>query len=208
MDHGSKRISRHRPQLSCTACRKRKLKCDRKSPCDSCNRRAEQHLCTYLPSTLNQRDPGKSGTAQARIARLERLVNDLNAMNERTSNAGSVDPYRQRHPVSLATQHDTNPLHTTSEEILQGFGARPVVPSMWEDILVDVRLSQLLNTFIGVNSHRSPILKTRSMMLNLIQTTNCRKLTSQVNLFSSIPVVRIIQQCFSHHCPQESRLIG
>ncbi|KAJ5620786.1 hypothetical protein N7510_004770 [Penicillium lagena] len=132
MDLGSKKISRNRPQLSCTACRRRKLKCDRGDPCDNCRRRNEQHLCTYLPPNLNQRNPKKSGKSKSRLDRLEKLVTELNAKVQQ------VDPSHQGYPVSLATQNDTNLSHATLGDNPQGLSVRHFTSSLWEDVLNDI----------------------------------------------------------------------
>ncbi|KAG9236027.1 fungal-specific transcription factor domain-containing protein [Amylocarpus encephaloides] len=50
---------RRRPALSCAECRRRKIKCDRKIPCDPC-RKANSATCTYSPeglSSLNDHVP-------------------------------------------------------------------------------------------------------------------------------------------------------
>lgn len=38
---------RRRHQLSCTECRRRKLKCDRSVPCDRCQKSGTAEICTY-----------------------------------------------------------------------------------------------------------------------------------------------------------------
>ncbi|BGP32255.1 hypothetical protein JCM10296v2_004036 [Rhodotorula toruloides] len=38
---------RNRAALSCALCKKRKIKCDRKLPCEACIKRNEQHLCRW-----------------------------------------------------------------------------------------------------------------------------------------------------------------
>lgn len=46
--HGASR--KHRAVLSCTSCRKRKLKCDRLTPCTQCVRLNIGSTCTYPPA--------------------------------------------------------------------------------------------------------------------------------------------------------------
>ncbi|KAF4634411.1 hypothetical protein G7Y89_g3707 [Cudoniella acicularis] len=43
---------RRRPALSCAECRRRKVKCDRKDPCDQC-RKTKSATCTYSPEGLS-----------------------------------------------------------------------------------------------------------------------------------------------------------
>ena len=51
---------RRRPPLACEACRRRKVKCDRKSPCDNCVRTKRASHCTYVldKSSSNLRRAG------------------------------------------------------------------------------------------------------------------------------------------------------
>ncbi|KAK9233794.1 fungal-specific transcription factor domain-containing protein [Lipomyces kononenkoae] len=76
---------RDKPQLSCTLCRRRKLKCDRRQPCETCVRRGLSLSCTYVPfhskepERHDQRQVGPAGTSaiQDRIGQLETLVTSL-----------------------------------------------------------------------------------------------------------------------------------
>ena len=43
-------ITRNRELLACTECRRRKLKCDRHTPCNSCARRGDNASCVYQRS--------------------------------------------------------------------------------------------------------------------------------------------------------------
>jgi hypothetical protein len=48
---------RHRPALACAPCRRRKVKCDRNSPCGQCMQR-KSDLCTYTEdgrTTINEK---------------------------------------------------------------------------------------------------------------------------------------------------------
>lgn len=40
---------RRRPALACEACRARKIKCDRNTPCNKCIRGKRARTCTYVP---------------------------------------------------------------------------------------------------------------------------------------------------------------
>ncbi|OJD14922.1 hypothetical protein AJ78_04781 [Emergomyces pasteurianus Ep9510] len=70
---------RERPQLSCTTCRKKKLKCDRNLPCENCATRGRGDTCVYA----NPPPPGHSraiqhpvnrATMQGRVRHLEKMV--------------------------------------------------------------------------------------------------------------------------------------
>ncbi|KAM0231796.1 hypothetical protein ACHAP5_010952 [Fusarium lateritium] len=72
------RLRKHRERLACAACRQRKLKCDRESPCGSCVRRRDVTSCSYEVSVDNSdRDRLRHTQAQARLERLEHLVESL-----------------------------------------------------------------------------------------------------------------------------------
>ncbi|KAK9244839.1 fungal-specific transcription factor domain-containing protein [Lipomyces tetrasporus] len=78
---------RDKPQLSCTLCRKRKLKCDRCQPCETCARRGLSLSCTYVHSNASERldrselPLAPSASIQDRIGQLERLVISLMNLN-------------------------------------------------------------------------------------------------------------------------------
>ncbi|PNP73843.1 hypothetical protein FNYG_12802 [Fusarium nygamai] len=65
------RLRKHRERLACSACRQRKLKCDRESPCGSCVRRRDVTSCSYEVSIDDRR---RRTQAQARLEHLEHLV--------------------------------------------------------------------------------------------------------------------------------------
>ncbi|CVL05290.1 related to transcription activator protein acu-15 [Fusarium mangiferae] len=69
------RLRKHRERLACSACRQRKLKCDRESPCGSCIRRRDTTSCSYEASIDDlDRDRLRRTQAQARLEHLEHLV--------------------------------------------------------------------------------------------------------------------------------------
>lgn len=87
-------ITRHRERLACIQCRRRKLKCDRASPCNACLRRGDEALCLY------QRAPPADRTEAARqmeiddrLQRLERLVRNL-TQAKNASVSGASEPSR------------------------------------------------------------------------------------------------------------------
>jgi hypothetical protein len=77
---------RARSQLSCTACRQGKLRCNRATPsCDQCTKRSKESACSYLPPKTKSRGPQD---VKSRIHHLEQLVVDL--MNSRPSNGNDT----------------------------------------------------------------------------------------------------------------------
>jgi hypothetical protein len=65
---------RARQQLSCTACRTGKLRCNRQQPCDQCMKRGKDPACQYLAPPPKKR---QNRNTKDRIAHLEGLVVQL-----------------------------------------------------------------------------------------------------------------------------------
>ena len=71
-------ITRNRELLACTECRRRKLKCDRHTPCNSCARRGHNASCVYQRSANGlEQERERYLQAEARLEHLERLVQQL-----------------------------------------------------------------------------------------------------------------------------------
>ncbi|EMR90137.1 putative fungal specific transcription protein [Botrytis cinerea BcDW1] len=86
---------RFKPQLSCTFCRTRKLKCDRNSPCNNCSKRDLSSSCTYIHNSREkisntQRIREKPKDVQDRIQHLEELVVTL--MNQAKDTTAPSEP--------------------------------------------------------------------------------------------------------------------
>ncbi|RBR23775.1 uncharacterized protein FIESC28_03391 [Fusarium coffeatum] len=77
------RARKHRERLACAACRQRKLKCDRESPCGSCVRRRDVTSCSYEVSIDSDRR--RNAQAQARLEHLEHLVGSLMGQRSKTT---------------------------------------------------------------------------------------------------------------------------
>lgn len=78
---------RARSQLSCTACRTGKLKCDRQQPCDQCIKRSRDSSCQYLEPPAKKK---QNRNTKDRIAHLEELVVQL--MNKDGSVGSGTSP--------------------------------------------------------------------------------------------------------------------
>jgi hypothetical protein len=76
---------RARQQLSCTACRHGKLRCNRQQPCDQCLKRSKASSCQYLAPPEKKKK--RANNTKERIAHLEGLVVQL--MNKNPSESGS-----------------------------------------------------------------------------------------------------------------------
>ncbi|KAL4796157.1 fungal-specific transcription factor domain-containing protein [Aspergillus venezuelensis] len=73
----SKDRKRTRVQLSCTACRARKLKCCRTHPCTNCLKRDEAHSCTFVgrgPRGRSSHGRASPTHVQDRLQHLENLI--------------------------------------------------------------------------------------------------------------------------------------
>ncbi|ORY11155.1 fungal-specific transcription factor domain-domain-containing protein [Clohesyomyces aquaticus] len=69
---------RDKPILSCTLCRRRKLKCDRQHPCKACMDRGLSLSCSYAPNSTGTRQGSKATpNVHDRIDQLEKLVTSL-----------------------------------------------------------------------------------------------------------------------------------
>lgn len=109
------RQKRARSQLSCTACRHGKLRCNRAAPCDQCTKRSKESACSYLPPAARVKGPQD---VKGRIQHLERLVVDL--MNSRASNSNGTTTSSGRSNSTATSvgdnlttsQSDHSPLNT------------------------------------------------------------------------------------------------
>ena len=79
MDSAQRRtITRNRDLLACNECRRRKLKCDRLTPCTTCTKRGDEASCIYHRSPNNlERERERRLQAEARLEHLERIVQQL-----------------------------------------------------------------------------------------------------------------------------------
>ncbi|KUJ19439.1 uncharacterized protein LY89DRAFT_490483 [Mollisia scopiformis] len=102
---------RFKPQLSCTFCRSRKLKCDRTMPCENCVKRNLASSCTYVHAALvrDKAQVQKTNQApkdvQSQVRRLEELVISLmNKTNQGELPLGVPDHVTPDHSSSSSDQ--------------------------------------------------------------------------------------------------------
>ncbi|PVI00613.1 hypothetical protein DM02DRAFT_562708 [Periconia macrospinosa] len=84
---------RDKPILSCSLCRRRKLKCDRQQPCKACVGRGLSLSCTYTrftPKPSATADSSASTNVYDRIDQLEKLVTTLMEANRNGSPNSSL----------------------------------------------------------------------------------------------------------------------
>lgn len=109
-DPNEAKQKRARSQLSCTACRQGKLRCNRATPCDQCIKRSKDSACSYLPPKTKSRGPQD---VKSRIHHLEQLVVDL--MNSRSSNDNATTTSSGRSNSTAASVRESpSTLHSDS----------------------------------------------------------------------------------------------
>lgn len=162
------RSSAPRVRLSCEACRQRKVKCDKLSPCTSCQRLG--FVCIPVERARLPRGRTRKGPAVAnsdkeladRVAKLEdllkRVASNRDGQNKgddtsSPSNANSVGDRLESTTVGVESWHDGNVQKTPAEsKTHQPSRARPagsyLGSSFWEDIMQQVWLvSSQLSTY-------------------------------------------------------------
>ncbi|PLB45462.1 hypothetical protein P170DRAFT_512152 [Aspergillus steynii IBT 23096] len=94
-----KEKKRTRVQLSCTACRSRKLKCCRTHPCTNCKRRGEAHSCTFIgrgPRGRASNGHANPTQVQDRLQHLENLILSLTQKKTLEQNQGGSEALGDR----------------------------------------------------------------------------------------------------------------
>ncbi|KAL2863552.1 putative C6 transcription factor [Aspergillus lucknowensis] len=89
-----KETKRTRVQLSCTACRSKKLKCCRTHPCTNCLKRGEGHMCTFVgrgPRGRSSHGRASPTLVQDRLQHLENLIMSF-AQQKRLDEGQNRDP--------------------------------------------------------------------------------------------------------------------
>ncbi|CAO2648217.1 Nn.00g074840.m01.CDS01 [Neocucurbitaria sp. VM-36] len=152
---------RDKPQLSCNACRRRKVRCDRLHPCSNCSSRGLASSCAFAAAPASQgmtpdrsqgssihrsqaARPGTAANVQTRINQLENLVLELMHQN----NAPNIRPSPLQEPRSAT---HTQPAHTPIESDPEC----PVSPSPSDYGSISIRHARL--NYVG-SSHWAAIL--------------------------------------------------
>ncbi|KAL4885983.1 hypothetical protein BJY04DRAFT_205219 [Aspergillus karnatakaensis] len=118
----SKERKRTRVQLSCTACRSRKLKCCRTHPCNNCMKRGEANSCTFIgrgPRGRTSHGQPSPTHVQDRLQHLENLILSFAQKKKQDEHQGQESsPSLQPPAQDLSSNHQpaqTTPLVTSSE---------------------------------------------------------------------------------------------
>ncbi|KAK0112142.1 hypothetical protein ONS96_001400 [Cadophora gregata f. sp. sojae] len=160
---------REKPQLSCNLCRRRKLKCDRRTPCSTCAMRGLSASCTYVPISGTGSRPRpeipKPLNMQDKLEQLEHLVISLKrSLNEKSNKGQAAEKASLR--VSESQSHDQ--WESKDDEVLDGVGsislendgANYFESAHWTAILAEISdlKDQFEGGFVVVDSEPEPVL--------------------------------------------------
>ncbi|KAN0078604.1 Fungal specific transcription factor domain containing protein [Elaphomyces granulatus] len=149
---------RVRVQFSCTACRSRKLKCDRTYPCDRCTRRGEAASCVFIGRGPRGR-PSQNSTnpthIQNRIQHLENLVlsfaqrrkqekQEMPQISSQPLDTSNDPNHAESHPETATATFDAIPegqvLNDSPGKIfVEDVGTSYVDAAHWRAILEDIK---------------------------------------------------------------------
>ncbi|OAG01963.1 uncharacterized protein CC84DRAFT_975996 [Paraphaeosphaeria sporulosa] len=101
---------RDKPQLSCDFCRRRKLRCDRKQPCQSCIRLGQASACSF-PFSQRSHSPTSDSGNSINQSRFQERVNHLEALVRMLAERQQEKP-----PVSTPDSTVTSNTSITTEE--------------------------------------------------------------------------------------------
>ncbi|KAF2278074.1 uncharacterized protein EI97DRAFT_432150 [Westerdykella ornata] len=124
---------RDKPVLSCSLCRRRKLKCDRQQPCQSCVQRGLSLACTYVQRDVGHGSKAAPESVHDRIDQLERLVT---ALMEGKRNVHSSSPAVSSPFLPLDEDNSTKEIGGTPDRVNLGDDATSYESSgHWTNIL-------------------------------------------------------------------------
>ena len=163
-------ITRNRDRLACTECRRRKLKCDRESPCGACTRRNDEQSCVFqkFQSSFDH-ERERRVQAESRLQHLEELVKTLantkRQPDPQISHPGLGIPVETQNSPSDAQQpHNPYPGATHWSAMLDDIeelrmmsaddGSSTLTEQSWGDTPTDKGISVLFGG--GQQSHSLP----------------------------------------------------
>ena len=126
-------ITRNRESLACTECRRRKLKCDRHSPCTSCAKRGDGASCAYrrLANGL-EHEHGRRVHAEERLEHLERLVQELAQHGDASAPRGQTLSQVVDQPASQAGSNGEHQVRMSDAIVYNG-------STHWSAMLEDIQ---------------------------------------------------------------------
>ncbi|KAI0875872.1 hypothetical protein GGS24DRAFT_514958 [Hypoxylon argillaceum] len=120
---------RAKPTLSCNLCRRRKLRCDRQQPCQTCSSRGLSLACSYShnPNAASQPSHAARPSMQDRLVQLEQLVMNV-VQNQSQNHSPSASQSNAPTPLSLPTDLNMSAPQQNPDEFISTSTA-PSTPS-------------------------------------------------------------------------------
>ncbi|KAH8423065.1 putative C6 transcription factor [Aspergillus melleus] len=154
----SKEKKRTRVQLSCTACRSRKLKCCRTHPCTNCKKRGEPHACTFIgrgPRGRASNGHTSPTQVQDRLQHLENLILSLTQKKKLDETHGSDESELPVGQEDISPQDDSqvmletpvshesfetknSPIDASSKLLVKDTGTSYIDGAHWSAILEEI----------------------------------------------------------------------
>ncbi|KAL6812337.1 fungal-specific transcription factor domain-containing protein [Trichoderma camerunense] len=197
---------RFRPQLSCTYCRQKKLKCDRGHPCDNCAKRNLSQSCQYATPTTRSRTAqtrrvAYSSDISERVRHLENLVLSLAARNSGLQNQ-SADSATIR--VAVPDNDGGQEGLTSSQEIgtpgtMHGdqMGTRWFDDTHWQAIMDDI--AELKGCTDSFEQARSVPLPDKEENYGLTLFFGLSPSISRSDLLASLPSRPVVDRLVSRY---------
>lgn len=152
------RIKRNRQPVSCTACQRRKAKCDKRQPCGACEKRGDGDGCRYGSAAGNSTTgagvgQGSKQEVQLRLSKLEELVKGLAGSSPEISGQVTTNAAPQDDAPASAVAASNRGLPTGSAAGLDYHGA-----TSWTAVVDSIHdIQHLLQTDDGSdNSTNEP----------------------------------------------------
>ncbi|KAK7224867.1 hypothetical protein V2G26_012870 [Clonostachys chloroleuca] len=148
-----RRSSRPKPQVSCTICKSKKVRCDRKLPCANCRRRPPGS-CVYVSKTIKGSSsaslafPRQDDDDHTASSRSEHYREPATMLPDEDTNTGG--PKRETDsPLLIDSDHDTGPSSNSSRRLsANGLETRFLDAANWEALIRDA-------SFLKVDEHHA-----------------------------------------------------
>ncbi|KAJ4417877.1 hypothetical protein N0V82_005934 [Gnomoniopsis sp. IMI 355080] len=137
---------REKQQLSCTFCRRRKLRCDRQLPCKTCADKGIALACTYLAPSQSNSTSKVTVSVSERIQQLEALVHSMAQQMQNTAhNPATSAGLTKIDPGKMTTTTAKRP-HVSANEAAPSAAVLEPVHSLGENYVSSVHWSAVLDS--------------------------------------------------------------
>ncbi|OAQ61988.1 fungal specific transcription factor domain-containing protein [Pochonia chlamydosporia 170] len=116
------RIRRNRSAVSCTACQRRKSKCDRQQPCSACVKRNDVASCHFEKTPTS--GSGNKKELQARLSKLEQMVKGF-------ASDAPTNPAQSSHSGSYGISEEGDDHRSSDHTVLKGLNTADGVESSY-----------------------------------------------------------------------------